>query len=244
MEHRLKAEVFAIGSLSNEQQEMMFSLYSDYYEDFKEALFYQDLADKHWAIILTDQQGVIRGFSTMYIGDYQVDGQAIRSVFSGDTIIHHDFWGEQSLPIAWCRFIGELKAQQADIPLYWFLIVKGHRTYRYLRVFSKVFYPVYSNATPNSIQAIMDHLGSNHFGQQYSPDTGLIRFNESHGYLKKEWAGVDQPALKKRDVQFFVERNPGYQAGDELVCLTELTEDNLQRYALSAFREGVASMQS
>lgn len=242
MKHRLNAKVLATNTITGVQKTMLYELYATYYEGFDEALFYQDLAEKHWIIVLDDQQGNIRGFSTLFVAEHEIDGKTIRSVFSGDTIIHHDFWGEQILPLTWCRFVGELKAQQPDTPLYWFLIVKGHRTYRYLRVFSKVFYPVHSEATPSHIQAIMDKMGADRFGQQYDAATGIVQFNQSHGYLKKQWDGIDQPALKKPDVHFFVQRNPAYQQGDEMVCISELTEDNLQRHALVAFREGLHNL--
>ena len=63
-------------------------------------------------------------------------------------------------------------------------IVKGQRTYRYLRLFSKKFYPVYSSQTPKAIQAIMDQLAQTRFGNYYHAESGLIQFNQSHGYLK------------------------------------------------------------
>ncbi len=246
MEHRLKADVIAVAELSFEQQKMMAGLYGSYYDGFDEILFYQDLSAKHWAILLIDENNKIRGFTTLFVGEHCVDenGQqfSIRSIFSGDTIIHHDYWGEQALPHAWCKFIGVIKAQQPDVPLYWFLIVKGHRTYRYLRIFSKEFYPVSEAATPSKLQKIMDKLGNDRFGSNYHSQSGLIQYSESHGYLKQKWSGIDEQSLTKSDVKFFLKKNPNYQLGDELVCLTELTESNLQRYALSAFREGLSSV--
>ena len=239
MQVRLKADIVAVNTLSDKQRRMMYALYNSYYEGCNEALFQHDLSNKQWSIILSDKNDTIRGFTTLFVGEHVIAKQKIRSVFSGDTIIHHDFWGEQALPHVWCRFIGELKAQQPTTPLYWFLIVKGHRTYRYLRIFSKEFYPVYSKPTPEKIQCIMDQLGQDRFGDNYHAESGLIHFDKSHGYLKKQWSGIDSKSLKNRDVHFFLQRNPNYHTGDELVCLTELTEHNLQRYALTAFKEGL-----
>lgn len=237
--NRLKAVVLATEALSAKQRKMMCVLYSTYYAGYDEALFYDDLSDKHWAIILLDKNENIRGFTTLFISEHVIDHKLIRSVFSGDTIVDHKFWGEQSLLRTWCRFAGSLKAQQPDVPLYWFLIVKGQRTYRYLRIFSKSFYPVYSSPTPSCIQAIIDLLGQARFGNNYHAESGLIQFNQSHGYLKKQWAGITPSRLKNKDVRFFLQQNPNYQQGDELVCLTELAEENLQRHALSAFRKGL-----
>ena len=50
------------------------------------------------------------------------------------------------------------------------------------------------------------------------------------------------PAGRQKDprVRFFLERNPGYAAGDELVCLTEVGEGNMKGLAKRLYREGYA----
>ena len=103
---------------------------------------------------------------------------------SGDTIIDHRFWGEQTLPLAWCCLAGRIKARQPDLPLYWLLIVKGDRTYRYLNVFSKTYYPNRRYPTPPETQSLIDHLAAARFGRHYLPESGLIRYPESQGHLK------------------------------------------------------------
>ncbi len=240
--NKLRAVVVDVNTLSEKQRKMMYILYTSYYAGCDKDLFYNDLSDKQWAIILSDKNDIIRGFSTLFVSEYEINHKAVRSVFSGDTIIQHEYWGDQSLTRTWCRFAGELKAQQPDVPLYWFLIVKGQRTYRYLRIFSKKFYPTYSSQTPKEIKQIMAQFGQTRFGNNYHADTGLVQFNQSHGYLKQEWSGIETKSLSNKDVTFFLQQNPGYQKGDELVCLTELSENNLQRFALGEFREGLNSV--
>ncbi|WP_419650260.1 hypothetical protein [Thiolapillus sp.] len=149
------------------------------------------------------------------------------------------FWGEQTLPRAWCRFAGHLKAQEPQLPLYWLLIVKGHRTYRYLKVFSRRYFPAVNCQTPEPVRRIMDCLAQERFGQCYDATTGVIHFPGSRGYLKPEWAALDDNKQGKPEVAFFLEKNPGHGQGDELVCLTELVESNLKRQALQAFCRGM-----
>jgi hypothetical protein len=88
----------------------------------------------------------------------------------------------------------------------------------------------------------MAQFGQTRFGNNYHADTGLVQFNQSHGYLKQEWSGIETKSLSNNDVTFFLQRHPGFQKGDELVCVTELSENNLQRFALGAFREGLNSV--
>ena len=118
----------------------MYRLYSRYYAGGSHSRFMQDLSQKDYCILLQDERQAVRGFTTLAISEHVISNQRLRCLFSGDTVIQHQFWGEQTLPRAWCRFAGHLKAQEPQLPLYWLLIVKGHRTYRYLKVFPGVIF--------------------------------------------------------------------------------------------------------
>ena len=61
--------------------------------------------------------------------------------------------GEQALVGAFCHFAGGLKARDREAPLFWFLISKGHRTYRYLSLFAHRYYPNPAVPTPLPIKA-------------------------------------------------------------------------------------------
>jgi hypothetical protein len=39
--------------------------------------------------------------------------------------------------------------------------------------------------------------------------------------------GIPQERLKDSHIRFFQTKNSGYEQGDELVCLTEIKEENL-----------------
>ena len=127
-------------TLSEAQIAQLYALYQTYYGGTTPELFSRDLQEKDQILILQDNQTPI-GFTTLKIIHNQHQNQPIRAIFSGDTIIHHQYWGSQTLPLAWCELVGKIQAQEPHIPLYWLLIVKGDRTYRYLNVFSKQYYP-------------------------------------------------------------------------------------------------------
>ncbi|WP_457675531.1 hypothetical protein [Thiolapillus sp.] len=236
---RLRARVLDTKDLGAALAEDMYRLYARYYAGCSRALFLSDLETKDHCLLLEDGTGILRGFTTLAVGRHRLDGRDMGSLFSGDTVIHHEYWGEQTLPRAWCELAGRIKARQPDLPLYWFLIVKGHRTYRYLKVFSHAYYPAPGRATPPQARRIMDFLARERFGEWYDASSGVIRFTESRGHLRPEWAALEEAGRNKPEVAFFLERNPGHGQGDELVCLTELDEDNLKRQALQAFRRGL-----
>jgi hypothetical protein len=239
MQQRLKGEAVERSLLTAADMTSMYTLFECYYSGINKQHFVDDLNTKHWIILLRDTNENIQGFSTLAISEHQIAEQTVRSIFSGDTIIHHAYWGEQTLLVTWCKLAGTIKAQQLATPLYWFLIVKGHRTYRYLSVFTKQFYPVHSVPTPMHVQLMMKQISEEKFGADYQPDSGLIQFKTTHGYLKQQWSDINDQLMQKADIKFFLEKNPGHDKGDELVCLAELSESNLRRFALKAFRKGM-----
>ena len=237
----LFAQVVARNRLTDDETEAMYALYSHYYGACDRKLFAQDLREKDTVIVLRNSAGQLCGFTTLLLIDFEIGGDPKRALFSGDTVIHHDYWGTQALSLAWCRMAGMIKSEHPQLPLYWFLIVKGYRTYRYLPLFARIFYPSWRHQTPADVQTMMDHLATHKFGAAYKREQGIVRFEHSRGHLAGEWADIPQHVSKHRDVRYFLDRNPGYARGDELVCFTELDESNLRSFALRAFREAMAS---
>ena len=84
---RLKAQVRDARSLSVSLMTDMYSLYEEYYEATSEKRFFQDLADRDHAIILTDSKDVLRGFSTLAVHSFLYEHAPLRAIFSGDTIL-------------------------------------------------------------------------------------------------------------------------------------------------------------
>ena len=235
----LSASIVEIPDIAATDRRAMFQLYGHYYGGTSEAVFYSDLADKDYALLLRDGEELVRGFSTLAVIDDDTP-QMMRALFSGDTIVDRAFWGQQRLAFNWIRFAGQLKAQQPELPLYWFLIVKGHRTYRYLSTFSIDYYPHHANPTPAAAKNLMTRLARARFGEHFDAGSGLVKLPSSRGHLQPEWAKVPPQDAHKPEVRYFLERNPNYVCGDELVCLTELTPSNLKPLAKRIFLQGMA----
>jgi hypothetical protein len=144
----LRARVTDIARLTSADRARMFDIYAAHYDGTSRPRFDSDLAEKHLALTVHADDGAIQGFTTLLILEQSFAGAAVRAIYSGDTIIDRAYWGSQALAFNWIRLAGAIKAEEPNAPLYWFLIVKGHRTYRYLSAFSKCFYPHWAAATP------------------------------------------------------------------------------------------------
>jgi hypothetical protein len=219
----------------------MFTLFAEYYDSVSFENFTKDLSNKEYVILLEDESKLIRGFTTITVmKETSPEGNSYRAIFSGDTIIHHQFRGEQQLPVTWFKLAGSIKAAFPNDPLFWFLIVKGEKTYRYLPAFFNHYYPCYNNETPPSYKDMMTQLSRSRFGDLYDADSGLIRFPRSQGHLKSFETIIKDSVLKKPEIQFFLKKNPHFDRGDELVCLAELYLENLRSLANRAFQEGMS----
>lgn len=236
---RLISEISRSGKLSGCEKETMYQLMTTHYDRVSRTQFDQDLAEKDAVILLRDSTDhSICGFSTQKIMQLVVDGVLLRVIFSGDTIIARAYWGEQELGHAWSRLVAEIRNEQPEQPLYWFLISKGYRTYLYLPLFFHEFYPRYDRPTPPREQKILDLLALARYPQHYDLGRGLIVFPESHGNLKGDLAEISEHRLRNPHIRYFLERNPGYAEGHELACLAEISATNMRSYAARTVAQG------
>jgi len=235
--NRLTARVRRRDELDAKDAERMYALYAAYYADTSAVQFAADLAAKQYVVELV-ADGELCGFSTLAVLPFHAGGAARRALFSGDTIIDQRYWGEQALAIAFCRLAGAIKAADPGTPLYWFLITKGHRTYRYLGAFSREYYPHPERPTPPLAARCIDALARGRFAEAWKPDLGIVRFERPHGRLRAEWLEPRPSLAARAAVRYFLQRNPGHAQGDELCCLTELAAPNLRSHARRAFLEG------
>lgn len=235
----LTSSARASALLTDGERDAMHALMTEHYEAVPRERFDADLAGKDEVLLLHDEAGGLRGFTTLAWNPAGVL-PAGDILFSGDTIIDRSCWGTQELVRAFCRRAGEWRATSGR-PLFWFLLSKGHRTYLYLPVFARRFHPHPERAEPDW-EKLASRVGAGMFGDAWKPDEGVIRFPASHGHLRGDLAATSRERRQNPWVRFFLERNPGYAQGEELVCLTEMSEDNLRRGALASFRVGLGKM--
>ncbi len=223
----MNSQLIRTVDLSTADAEDMYSLLSTHFQGVKRDVFDMDLSNKNWVILFRDDKtGELKGFSTLLMYNTQFEGENISVVYSGDTIIDPSAWSSSILSRAWIGAVNKLRSNYAQGKLYWLLISAGYRTYRFLPVFWKHFYPRYDVPTPKQIAKLMDFLGRDRFGDEYDSETGVVRFNHPH-VLKEGLRGIPEDRLKDSHIQFFDSKNPGHINGDELLCLTEICESNL-----------------
>ena len=222
------------------QANEMFSLMTAHFDGLTRVQFERDLSEKSHAILITRNERLV-GFSTLLVYETEFERAPVSVAYSGDTIVAPEAWGTTALPRAWIAAVNQLRATVPRGRYYWLLLTSGFRTYRFLPVFWREFFPCFERATPPESQRLLHHLARERFGAQYDPRSGLVRFAQPqrlHGELNRIPEGR---LTADPHISFFARRNPGCAQGDELVCLTELCPENLtaagRRMVSSARRE-------
>lgn len=218
-------ELIPRSALSTDDVSDMYRLFRQHFERVSEHRFRLDLEQKHWVIRLRDRHG-LHGFSSLRFLRTKCAGQALNVLYSGDTIVASEARGTTILARTWIDSVRRLSQYYGAPELHWLLLVSGFRTYRLLPVFWREFFPRFSDPTPAHVRATIDALGASVFGDRYDAADGIVRFAEPQP-LRPELSRIPANRLEDPHVRFFAERNPGHVNGDELVCWTRLSHDNL-----------------
>ena len=185
-----------------QEVDLLYELFTRYYQSVDRPTFDRDWEEKDWVLLLRDDEGVLRGFTTMKLFDLEVLGHRVRTVFNGNTIIDQAYWGEHGLVRTWCRFMAELKSKVPAVPLYWYLICSGYRTYLFLPLFFREFLPRCDRSPPLFEKNLRDFLGRMKFAEEYRD--GVVHVAKPRECLRSELAAPSATKLRNRHVRFFV----------------------------------------
>lgn len=221
----------------------MFELMEANYDKVNYDMFHKDLLKKDSVGVIKDDQGTIQGFTTYVINPDNCGTDDYSIIFSGDTIIHPQYWGTQVLMKGWCYTVGYFASTNKEVQWYWYLLSKGHRTYMYLPLFFSNFYPTpKEDSTPN-LAVIADAVSQTLFAAYWQKSQGIIAFDKSLGELKPALAEGTRQRSKNKFVEYFLQRNPDFDKGHEMVCIAPLKSDNLRRTAKTYFDYGYNRVQ-
>lgn len=222
---RERTGLIARATLAEAERTEMFALLSRHFEGVTRTQFERDLAAKDWVVVLRQADRLV-GFTSLRIMTSEYHGAPITVLYSGDTIVAPEAWGTPALARAWIAGVNQIRETSPDRRCFWLLLTSGFRTYRFLPVFWREFYPHCERPAPTERQQLLEHLAREGYGSLFDAATGLVRFPHPQR-LRGALAGVPSGREHNPHVNFFLARNPGHGRGDELVCLTEISAANL-----------------
>ena len=215
MSSGVEVQVVRVGKLTAVERAQMEALYRAHYEGAADAAFARDLAAKDLTILLKDG-GQVCGFSTVVV--YPFEG--MRILFSGDTVVDAAHRNQTGLAGAFGHVMRHFNEIGGD-PLYWFLVCKGARTYRFLPTFFKRFTP--GAVDEHELATRLRRVAAARFPDEYDAATGVLHFTGETDRLKTDVLRMDEESVRFRTL------NPGWAKGEELCCFVPLAMDNLNR---------------
>lgn len=233
----IKANYCLAADLTSAEKSAMFQLMQASYDFVESESFENDLADKDYVVLLKDENKQIQGFTSFAINPKGFFHREYNIVYSGDTVISPAFWGSQELVRAYCHLCGFLLGEYSNKELYWYLLSKGHRTYMYLPLFFKNYYPRINMADP-VMRRVVNECSSYLFADSWQPSLGTIVFSDKRGQLKPKIAQATFEKKNKPLVNFFLQKNPDFSQGTELACLTRISMNNIGHRIKGYFRAG------
>ena len=240
---RTYGKIVRCSTLSDHDVSAMFELLVGSFQNVSRDAFENDLREKDEVVLLysgdrrSSAAHRLCGFSTIQFLQYRFSGQNHRVIFSGDTVIAPAYWGSLQLPVLWGRRMMELLDERPGVPLWWMLISKGIRTFKFLPVFFRSYFPNPAVPVPNEIRSLMETLGKLKFPSQFDRSEGVVRPSQSTYFLRPALAARKDGAQEKICHQFFYSRNPEYDRGSELFCLTQFSRENLHPFILRLIDE-------
>lgn len=220
----MKTTIVAISKLSLADQDRMFGLMEKYYVGVVRSAFERDLAEKQKVILLFDSAGELQGFSTIL--ESHLDGPQGKfiALYSGDTVLAQEYWGNGALASAFGRYLIQVKLRNLFVPVYWFLISKGYKTYLLMTNNFPTHFPRFEATTPENYALIMNQFYRQRFGDQYNEKENLIRFAQhKRSALKGQIAEIGTEEMKNPRIRFFQDANPEWRVGVELACIAEVS---------------------
>lgn len=215
MNARVTTEIVRIANLAADERAAMECLYNAYYVGAQPETFAHDLAQKDLAILLK-KDGAICGFSTLVVYPFA----DMRILFSGDTVVDVACRNQVGLAGAFGHVMARLNAEPGA-PLFWFLICKGARTYRFLPTFFNRFVP--GERADVDLATRLRRVAGDRFPREYNATTGVLHFDAAKDRLRDDVLRVDAESVRFRTL------NPNWRTGDELCCFVPLAMDNLNR---------------
>lgn len=202
----------------------MHKVFIKYYHNADLATFVTDMGKKTGVFIIQEKRtNKIVGFSTWTEFDLMQDGERAIGVFSGDTIIEKEYWGNTALQKAFAIQLLKTKIKNPKTPVYWLLISKGYKTYLLLTNNFPIHYPSYEKNNIK-LEGVVDHYCKTLYPDAYNEEDKLLNFGEDYQFLKDDVAQITD-AMTKNDpnIRHFTKLNPSWDKGVELPCAGEVT---------------------
>ncbi len=209
-----------IDDITERDKDACYLLLTEQFLGIRRAEFERDFAEKEAVLMLRagGASGPIVGFSTIMTLPLPLAGRRARAIFSGDTVVDPRYrFSSGALRELGAYFLRTLR-RFPDDEIHYVLISKGWRTY-------KLMLSLFRSFAPPGERAVIDAFGALKYPRAYNAAAGVIRGGADAPRVRPESIDAMPPKIDAHTA-FFLRANPGYLAGDELVCAGRVAPEN------------------
>ena len=220
---KLSCRFFKINEVNIAKLVEMHSIFTRFYENADLSTFIKDMSEKKGVMILKNRTtGRIVGFSTYNEIELVHRGQKAIGVFSGDTIVEPEYWGDKTMHTAFAVKMLKAKLMRPTTPMFWLLISKGYKTYLLMANNFQRFYPRHDRHD-HEMAALTEQYCQKLYPSYYRQEEQILDFGDGYHALKDNVADIT-PRMRasNADIRFFEQRNPEWRRGTELPCVSEI----------------------
>jgi hypothetical protein len=173
-----------------------------------------------------ERGGALVGLVGLDVYPVEWEGKTSTIIFTSSVVIDERFRGRNLVLKTGLRILLREKLRRPHARAYWFFDTFSYKSYLILSRNLNEFWPRRDRVTPDGVARFVDHLARRHYGDDWSPATGVVR-RSGQKRLLPATAPIDTTVSADPDVSFFQSVNPGHRDGDMLVCLAPLSVQNL-----------------
>jgi hypothetical protein len=222
--NKITANFRKIENVSVPQLLEMHKVFTQYYHNADLNTFVLDMGKKTGVILLEDKiKNKIIGFTTWSELKITNNGKKSIGIFSGDTVVEKEYWGNKALQKTFVKQLLKTKIKNPKTSVFWLLISKGYKTYLLLTNNFPKHYPSYKKNNIK-LESIVDEYCNKLYPDAYNGDERLLNFGDDYQYLKDDVAEITTDMTTENPkIRHFTKLNPSWQQGTELPCVGEVS---------------------
>lgn len=223
-----------VSTTSRTTREACFRLLAKHFAGVTWEQFQNDFLEKKYVAILR-REGVVVGFSTMVTVPVYDRNHILHQVaFSGDTAVEFDARNSIGFGTALSSFFKENISEYGDGNVWYILISKGWRTYKAMEFMFHSFAPCPTREILTEEKEIVSAFAKMRYPSRFDEEGLVLR-----SYSGDQRLSEGSPDLVVPDSMlgnFFVDKNPNFAQGDELICIANISHANFTRAFQRCFR--------
>jgi hypothetical protein len=165
------------------------------------------------------------GMAAIDVFGAKIRGRHIAVILTTNVLLRESWRGQNLIQKLGLRTFVRARLRFPFRPIYWFFDSSSYKSYLLLPRNFLTYWPRPGQPTPSTEGELIDQLAAQTYGPDWRPSQGVV-VRSARKRLLDSAVPLTPAELADPDIRFFANTNPGYVAGDMLICLCPLSISN------------------